>query len=81
MGFATSITWLFISQAFAGAFGATTATAGAYLADVTPGPDRAHRFGLIGASMGIGIIVGPIAGGEVGIGLQEQVAKIGSGSV
>ena len=63
MGFATSITWLFISQAFAGAFGATTATAGAYLADVTPGPDRAHRFGLIGASMGIGIIVGPIAGG------------------
>ena len=63
MGFATSIAWLFISQAFAGAFGATTATAGAYLADVTPGADRAHRFGLIGASMGVGIIVGPIVGG------------------
>lgn len=63
MGFATSISWLFVSQTFAGAFGATTATAGAYLADVTPGADRAHRFGLIGAAMGIGIIVGPIVGG------------------
>ncbi len=63
MGFATSIAWLFISQAFAGLFGATIATAGAYLADVTPGPDRAHRFGLIGASMGVGIIVGPVIGG------------------
>lgn len=63
MGFATSISWLFVSQALAGAFGATTATAGAYLADVTPGAERAHRFGLIGASMGVGIIVGPIVGG------------------
>lgn len=63
MGFATSIAWLFISQALAGLFGATIATAGAYLADVTPGPDRAHRFGLIGASMGVGIIIGPVIGG------------------
>jgi DHA1 family tetracycline resistance protein-like MFS transporter len=63
MGWATSIVWLFISQTFAGAFGATTATAGAYMADVTPGPERAHRFALIGAAMGIGIIVGPIVGG------------------
>ncbi len=63
MGFATSIAWLFVSQALAGLFGATIATAGAYLADVTPGPDRVHRFGLIGASMGVGIIIGPVIGG------------------
>ena len=63
MGFASSILELFLSQALAGVFGATLATAGAYLADVTPGPERAHRFGLIGASMGVGIIVGPVLGG------------------
>ena len=65
MGFAGSIVWLFISQAFAGLFGATIATAGAYLADVTPDSERAHRFGMIGAAAGAGIIVGPVIGGTL----------------
>ena len=63
MGFAASIRWLYISQACAGLFGATAATAGAYLADITPEQQRAHRFGLIGAAFGTGIIIGPMLGG------------------
>jgi DHA1 family tetracycline resistance protein-like MFS transporter len=63
MGFASSILWLFISQACAGLFSATTATAGAYLADITPEEERAHRFGLTGAAFGTGIIIGPMLGG------------------
>ena len=63
MGFARSIAWLFLSQAFAGLFGATLATAGAYVADITPGPERAHRFGMIGAANGVGFILGPMIGG------------------
>lgn len=71
MGFSQSITWLFVSQACAGLFGATAATAGAYLADVTPKEERAHRFGMLGAAFGTGIIIGPVLGGIlVGYGLR-----------
>ena len=65
MGFSQSITWLFVSQACAGLFGATVATAGAYLADVTPARERAHRFGLMGGAFGVGIVVGPMLGGTL----------------
>jgi len=63
MAFASSLLWLYLSQACAGLFGATTATAGAYLADITPEQQRAHRFGLTGAAFGTGIIIGPMLGG------------------
>ncbi len=65
MGFSHSIGWLFVSQACAGLFGATVATAGAYLADVTPVADRARRFGLMGGAFGAGIVIGPILGGTL----------------
>jgi len=65
MGFSRSMAWLFVSQACAGLFGATVATAGAYLADVTPADERAHRFGLMGGAFGVGIVVGPILGGTL----------------
>lgn len=67
MGFSRSIGWLFVSQALAGLFGATAATAGAYLADVTPREERAHRFGLMGGAFGAGIILGPILGGTLSV--------------
>ncbi|PZQ88420.1 MAG: MFS transporter [Leifsonia xyli] len=35
----------------------------AYLADITPPEQRARRFGLLGALSGIGMMVGPAAGG------------------
>ena len=35
MGFAPSLAWLFLAQVLTGLFGATPATAGAFIADVT----------------------------------------------
>lgn len=66
MSHAPSLAWLFVAQGLAGLFGATTATAGAYLADVTPPAERAHRFGMLGGALGVGIIAGPFIGGVLG---------------
>jgi len=65
MGFAPSLTWLFVSRAIAGVCGATYATANAYVADVTPVEQRARYFGLLGAAWGTGFIVGPALGGQL----------------
>ena len=66
MGFAPTITWLFAGRIFAGLFGATFATANAYITDVTEPEKRAQSFGLIGAAWGFGFIVGPVIGGFLG---------------
>lgn len=63
MGFSPALGWLFLSQALAGLFGATPATAGACLADVTPPEQRSRRFGLMAAAFGTGFIIGPALGG------------------
>jgi DHA1 family tetracycline resistance protein-like MFS transporter len=36
------------------------------MADITPPAKRTQRFGLIGAAFGLGFIIGPIIGGELG---------------
>ena len=41
-------------------------TASAYVADVTPPDQRAAKFGMLGASFGIGFILGPALGGLLG---------------
>ncbi len=66
MGFAPTITWLFAGRIFAGLFGATFATANAYITDVTEPDKRAQSFGLIGAAWGFGFIIGPVIGGFLG---------------
>ncbi|MGN6488477.1 MAG: TCR/Tet family MFS transporter [Devosia sp.] len=66
MGFAPSIVWLFIGHTIAGISGASVATATAYIADITPKEQRAQRFGLIGAAIGLGFIAGPVVGGALG---------------
>jgi MFS transporter, DHA1 family, tetracycline resistance protein len=63
MASAPSLTWLFVAQGLAGLFGATPATVGAYLADITPAEQRAGRFGLMAAAFGTGFIFGPALGG------------------
>jgi DHA1 family tetracycline resistance protein-like MFS transporter len=65
MGFAPTLTWLFVSRAVAGVCGATYATANAYVADITPLEQRARYFGLLGAAWGVGFIVGPALGGQL----------------
>ncbi len=66
MGFAPTIALLFLGRALAGISGAAVATATAYIADITPPQKRSQRFGLIGAAFGLGFIIGPVVGGELG---------------
>jgi len=66
MGFAPSLVWLFAGRLMAGVFGASFSPASAALADITPPELRAKRFGLVGASFGIGFIIGPALGGLLG---------------
>jgi DHA1 family tetracycline resistance protein-like MFS transporter len=64
-GLATTMTWLFIGRAFAGVFGASYATANAYIGDISSDYNRAKNFGLIGAAWGSGFTLGPVIGGFV----------------
>ena len=55
-----------MGRSLAGCAGAAVATATAYMADITPPHKRTQRFGLIGAAFGLGFIIGPVIGGELG---------------
>tara|TARA_R110002020_G_scaffold10961_15_gene41622 strand:+ start:978 stop:2288 length:1311 start_codon:yes stop_codon:yes gene_type:complete len=66
MAIAPFVWYLFIGRIIAGIAGAALATATAYMADITPPHKRTHRFGLIGAAFGLGFIIGPVIGGELG---------------
>lgn len=66
MGFAQSIWVLFAGRLLAGICGATYSTANAYIADLTTQDKRAQAFGMMGASFGIGFILGPTLGGLLG---------------
>jgi len=63
MGLAPTLPWLFVAQVLTGLFGATPATAGAYIADISAATDRTRRFGATAAAYGTGLIVGPALGG------------------
>ena len=59
--------WMLIAvRMVAGGMQANQAVANAYVADITPAEERARRFGLLGAMMGAGFIVGPVTGGLLG---------------
>ncbi|HEY1962665.1 MAG TPA: MFS transporter, partial [Rhizomicrobium sp.] len=66
MGFAPTLTWLFIGRFLSGIAGAAYPTAGAYVADVTPPEERASGFGLLGAAFSVGFVLGPAMGGVLG---------------
>lgn len=65
MALATTFWWLLIGRVLAGIAGATYITATAYLADISRPGERAANFGLIGATFGIGFVMGPAIGGFV----------------
>ena len=64
--FAPNLWWLFVGRIFAGICGASYTTANAYLADITKPEDRARIYGYVGASYGLGFIIGPAIGGFLG---------------
>ena len=66
MGLAPSLTWLFIGRAICGAAAASFSTANAYVADISTPENRAQNFGMIGATFGLGFILGPAIGGLLG---------------
>lgn len=66
MGFAPSITWLFIGRLVAGITGASHTVAAAYIADISTPEKKAQNFGLLGAAFGLGFIIGPVLGGLLG---------------
>ncbi len=66
-GLSTELWMLFASRALSGVLSsATTATALAYISDSTSEHDRGGGMGMLGAAMGLGLILGPAAGGWLG---------------
>lgn len=63
-GFSTQLWMLFAARALAGILSsATLPTAMAYIGDSTDQSERGGRMGIIGAAMGLGMVVGPGLGG------------------
>ena len=63
---ATSLWMLVLVRLVGGGMQANISVANAYVADITPPEQRAQRFGLLGAMMGLGFILGPALGGILG---------------
>ena len=77
---ATSLWMLVWVRLIGGAMQANIAVANAYVADITPPEDRARRFGLLGAMMGVGFILGPAVGGVLGD-IDLRLPFLASGSL
>ena len=66
MWWAPNLQWLFLGRLVSGVTGASFGTASAYIADTTTLEKRANAFGLLGAALGLGLIIGPAVGGVLG---------------
>ncbi|BED10994.1 tetracycline efflux MFS transporter Tet(A) (plasmid) [Escherichia coli] len=75
----TPFLWvLYIGRIVAGITGATGAVAGAYIADITDGDERARHFGFMSACFGFGMVAGPVLGGLMGGFSPRSVLRRGS---
>jgi DHA1 family tetracycline resistance protein-like MFS transporter len=71
MALAPNLPWLFAAQIMNGITGASVPVVSAYIADVSPPETRAKNFGLLGATLAAGWVVGPALGGVLSFrGLQ-----------
>jgi DHA1 family tetracycline resistance protein-like MFS transporter len=61
-GLATTLVTLVLARALAGLFGGSIAAAQAYVADSTTPKERARYMGFLGASIGLGFVLGPALG-------------------
>ncbi len=63
LGLATSLPWIFAARVLGGVFAANISVASAYIADVTAEEERTRWMGMLGASFGVGFLLGPAIGG------------------
>ena len=63
LGIADSFEVLLLARVLSGTFSANISVATAYVADVTEESERTRYMGMVGASFGIGFILGPALGG------------------
>ncbi len=66
LGFSESLLALFAARVFSGIATSNIAVAQAYIADVTTPETRAKGMGMLGMGFGLGFIIGPFVGGELG---------------
>ncbi|HEX6076556.1 MAG TPA: MFS transporter [Micromonosporaceae bacterium] len=68
-GVAGSLATLLVARVVAGMFGGAIAVGQAYVADLTDPPERTRALGMVGASIGMGFVLGPAIGaGLAGLG-------------
>jgi len=63
LGLAGSLAAIFAARLLSGAFAANIGVASAYIADVTGEEERTRWMGVLGASFGVGFVLGPALGG------------------
>jgi DHA1 family tetracycline resistance protein-like MFS transporter len=66
LGLAQSLPLIFLARLWSGGATANIAVAQAYIADVTQPQERAKGMGLLGMGFGLGFMLGPFIGGELG---------------
>ena len=66
MALAPALWLLFLGRAVSGICAASFSTANAYIADVVPKDKRAAAFGMLGAALSLGFVLGPALGGFLG---------------
>ncbi|AXA70376.1 Tetracycline resistance protein, class C [Achromobacter insolitus] len=77
MATAPTLLVLYLGRLVAGITGATGAVAGACIADLADGRERARYFGLMSACFGLGMIAGPVIGGLMG-GISPRMPFLGA---
>lgn len=63
---APNLWWLALARIVAGVTSSSFSAIYAYMADITPPPQRARAYGLIGAAFSGGFVLGPLMGGVLG---------------
>jgi DHA1 family tetracycline resistance protein-like MFS transporter len=66
MAFSSSLGWLFIGRLISGLTGASVTVCMASVADISDDKNRSNNYGLMGAALGLGFIIGPALGGFLG---------------
>jgi DHA1 family tetracycline resistance protein-like MFS transporter len=77
---APTLGFLIAVRVVSGALQANISVSNAYVADITPPENRAKRFGLLGAMMGVGFILGPVMGGLLGA-IDLRLPFVAAGSL